>query len=351
MRTLPVLFRVFAVSILAGWTMLPAAIGVLAQEDAQQKNITVKLSEADKTSAKRADAGFLKAWRGNKPGAPVSSQLVARGSAARGVRALNALSTSDDLQIRFPADLDFHGGKVVEFAESHPIYLLPNGKCPIAKCWGDPARFLRDIGKSDFIHVVDQYVGEVASNRYRLGDSASISYSPPADPLTDDDMLAVVHAVASLSGETGSRHIYHVFLAPGQDECIDSTFTICASNAFCAYHSSATFEDIGHILYTVEPYENVIGCQVRPGTPNGTLIDSTDSVLSHELIETITDPNGTGWWNSSNLVLFGEEIADECIFVVPPAFSDPSIIIANGHKYAIQSEYSNHDHGCIAEKQ
>jgi len=29
---------------------------------------------------------------------------------------------------------------------------------------------------------------------------------------------------------------------------------------FCGYHSSADFKDIGHVLYTVEPYQNVSGC-------------------------------------------------------------------------------------------
>jgi len=90
-------------------------------------------------------------------------------------------------------------------------------------------------------------------------------------------MLAVVHAVASATGDTGYGHIFHVFLAPGQDECFDSSFSVCYSpdnnNSFffCAYHGSVDFSDIGHVLYSVEPFQNVPGCQVRPGTPNGQL--------------------------------------------------------------------------------
>jgi hypothetical protein len=30
----------------------------------------------------------------------------------------------------------------------------------------------------------------------------------------------------------------------------------------------------------------VLGCQVRPGTPNGQWVDSTNDALSHELFET-----------------------------------------------------------------
>jgi hypothetical protein len=140
-----------------------------------------------------------------------------------------------------------------------------------------------------------------------------------------------------------------VFLPQGQDECLDAAFTVCASNVFCAYHSSADFSDIGHILYSVEPYENVVGCQVRPGTPNGTLVDSTNDSLSHELIETITDPDGTGWLNSTGLGMRGQEIGDECVFLVPPFYSDPAIISVHGHLYALQPEYNNRQHACTAD--
>lgn len=113
---------------------------------------------------------------------------------------------------------------------------------------------------------------------------------------------------------------------------------------FCAYHSSVTFKGVGHVLYTVEPFQN--GCQVRPGTPNGQLVDSTNNVLSHELIETITDPDGTAWWNSTNNGLFGEEIADECSFLTPDFFFDPTTFQVSSHVYATQPEYSNQDHAC-----
>jgi hypothetical protein len=111
---------------------------------------------------------------------------------------------------------------------------------------------------------------------------------------------------------------------------------------------SADFSDIGHILYSVEPYQNVFGCNDPPGTPNGQLIDSTNDVLSHELSETISDPDGDAWWNATPSVtgLQGEEIGDECVFITPPAFGDPSVFTIGHHLYAVQLEYSNSAHGC-----
>jgi hypothetical protein len=113
--------------------------------------------------------------------------------------------------------------------------------------------------------------------------------------------------------------------------CFDNTFTVCyspdipASFVFCAYHNSVDFKDIGHVLCSVEPYQNVPGCGVRPGTPNGHLIDSTNNSLSHETTETITDPDGTAWINSTLVVLSGAEIGDECSFLSSSARTASSI--------------------------
>jgi hypothetical protein len=244
--------------------------------------------------------------------------------------------------------------------QSHAIYMNPKGGCTIAGCWGNPEGFLGDLGKSDFIHVVDQYTGSNADNRYTVSDTHfTINYRPSAAPFTDADMLAIVHAVAAQTGQSGYGNEYHVFLPPGQDECFGrpithQQFTVCYSPddpksfAFCAYHGSADFSDIGHILYSVEPFQDVIGCSSRPGTPNGQLADSTNNVLSHELFETITDPDGTAWFNSLDNGLFGEEIGDECSFLFgfPPQAFDPSDVTLNGKSYVAQPEYNNAQHAC-----
>ena len=258
--------------------------------------------------------------------------------------------------IAYPGDVTNQGGPTVYSAVSHPVYLLPNGTCPIATCWGAPETFLSAYTNSQFATVVNQYVGASGTGRYSLGKRWMVPYTSPATPLTDVDMQTVVHALASKSGFTGYGHIFHIFLPPGQDECFDNTYTQCyspdnaASFYFCAYHSSVDFSDIGHVVYTVEPYQNVLGCSVEPGTPNGQLIDSTNDVLSHELNETITDPDGTAWWNTQSGALYGQEIGDECFFLTftyyPEVFSVPFVYSMNGSLFATQPEYSNQVHGC-----
>jgi len=77
--------------------------------------------------------------------------------------------------------------------------------------------------------VIDQYTGRTDNDRYTLGRRAKVNFKPSKTPLTDNDIIAVVHAVASHTGETGHGHIYHVFLPGGTDECFDNTFTVCYS--------------------------------------------------------------------------------------------------------------------------
>ena len=250
---------------------------------------------------------------------------------------------------------------VVTAAQSHALYITnPAANCTTPACWGNPEQFLQELSGSDFVRIVDQYTGHNSNNQYTVGAHQTFSFVLPPRPLTDQDMLAVVHALASVTHQTGYNHIYHVFLPPGTDECFDSTFSICYSPDnpstffFCAYHGSATFQDIGHVLYSVEPFQNVPGCNVSPGSPNGQLMDSTVSVLSHELFETITDPDGSGWWNTESNDLFGDEVADECSFIIfTPAgvFFDPPAFKIGGTKYAVQMEYNNNAHTCATTAQ
>jgi len=354
---------VFAVGLVSSLTFSSPASAQTAAPAPRNLQLTI----VDTTAADEATIVFQRFHSANTDAGAASTQnkLSTPGQRAN----FNANSNSASVpfigtngldQNRFPADLTYFGGAVVPFAQSHPIFLLPHGSCPVATCWGDPESFLIDFGSSDLARITDQYVGAHVSNRYALGDEFALSYTPPAVPLTDATMRAIAHAAVLLSGESGYEHIFHIFLPPGQDECFSAAATTCYSPdkpnsfAFCAYHSSVTFSDVGHVLYTVEPFQNVPGCQVRPGTPNGQLIDSTNSNLSHELVETITDPDGSAWFNFTTNALAGAEIADECQFLailqVSPTsfavFNDPTVFKVGKHVYATQPEYNNQDHAC-----
>jgi hypothetical protein len=251
----------------------------------------------------------------------------------------------------YPADLVYHGGPVVPSAKNDLVYF----DCPAGPtaCWGNPATFLTNLNKSAFIHLSDQYVGTTANFRYPVGKTLKVNQTLQTNVLDQNEILSIVHAAAvSFSVPSGYSHIIHVFLPKGIDTCFDLT-SICYSPdnppsfAFCAYHGSVMFSDIGHILFTVEPYQNVPGCQVASPSPNGLLVDSTASVLSHEFFETITDPDGDAWFSDVSLIELGAEIGDVCEPIGNGAaqFLDP-VFVVGGQNYKLQPEYANKFHGC-----
>jgi|SRR5579862_3040740 len=330
---------------LAGCVLLAGAVH--AQSSAGRV-LEVKPAAADVSAAQRSKRGVLHTL-------PSAGQRLRRENVndLRGApKASPPAAAAPANGVRIISTLTYQGGPVMQSAVQHAIYMFPsNGACPkVAACWGNPEQFLHDLGRSEFIHVTDQYVGTTGNSRYSVGVSGRVHYSIPAQPLVDTDIQAIVHKmVAADGGLNGYGHEYHVFLPPGQDECIDATYSVCASNAFCGYHSSVDFSDLGHVIYSVEPYGNVPGCQAL--LPDGTLITGQNSILSHEMIESITDPDGDAWWNAGgDLDLYGYEIGDECQWITFDSAGNGGFLFdnvyLNGRLYLIQSEYNNHANGC-----
>lgn len=322
-------------------------VHVFAQDADSLQNkapLNIAVSESDIRAAANTTAQRLHVTPANRPGTRAIVQMFNEQNAPA-VRALSIPSPTPPAF--YPADLVYSGGARVTSAQSHAVYVNCTA---IATCWGNPEGFLTDLGKSTFIHLIDQYVGSTANGRYTDGVHANVGYSIFGNTLYPHDIFAIVHAVAQQVG-TGYGHMYHIFLPQGTDTCFDQS-NICYSpdnpNNFrlCGYHGSVTFSDIGHVVYTVEPFQNVGGCSVATPSPNGQLADSTNSLLSHEFFEAATDPDSNAWFNRTSLDLRGFEIADECQplgnasgFLVPTFF-------INGKKYEVQAEYSNFYHAC-----
>ena len=100
----------------------------------------------------------------------------------------------------FPDDMARRGGAVILSAQYHVVFV----NCPGNLCWGNPTptTFLTVLGTSNFVHVLDQYAGSTANNRYTLGTSVTVTYSPLfSNTLSQGDILSIVHASAKVLGE------------------------------------------------------------------------------------------------------------------------------------------------------
>lgn len=250
--------------------------------------------------------------------------------------------------IVYPGDLTFFGGHVVPAASSYNVFVDST-----AKTFGYPKSFQEHLAASRMIHMADEYVNATSDNRYTAGGDFTVQY-PTITTLGDNDLLTLIHAAGAGIAGGGYGHIYHIYLPPGVNYCSTGTLlplgdcnasATSPNPAFCAFHGSVVFSDIGETLYTIEPYQDVTYCGVNNATsnpnaptPNGRQNDSTYSTLSHETFETITDPDpGTGWY-TNNVGVHGE-IGDLCAYLPEDSSLDHKV-------YRIQREYSNAQHGC-----
>ena len=268
--------------------------------------------------------------------------------------------------------LEYTGGPVMD-TES------PKGVVVIPVFWSPPGA---DQFPDVYINGIDRYIADVAAasgqhdNVYSVlteynatadGSTTPLRYritagSPIADPSVfpgngctpESDAARICITDQQLRNElariieanrlpTGLSHFYPVFLPPGV-ETMDRDKTTSASS-FCGYHRLFG-EASDQVVYGNEPFEasNCDGGQ----SPNGSLaLDGAISTLSHELAESVTDPNAesSAWLDRTD-----HEIGDICADdygtasgSVDPAhpFTTEYNQVINGDKYYTQTEFSN----------
>jgi hypothetical protein len=142
-------------------------------------------------------------------------------------------------------------------------------------------------------------------------------------PLPDPNTLYMLHFPQSKS-----------ITMSGQRSCV----------YFCAYHGT-TLSSSGEIYYAVIPDLANSGC--NGGCGGAPLVyDNECSVASHEMIESITDPEvglatvfgpPLGWYDPSN-----GEIGDIC------NGQQATFVGTDGFTYTVQKGFSNHAGGCIS---
>jgi PKD domain len=178
---------------------------------------------------------------------------------------------------------------------------------------------------------------------------------PPTGPtwsacLSDVQLQAEIRRVIAADHlPTTDRDIYFLVTPNGLGSCETSGPEDCAlggsaAGSYCGYHTS---NPDGTILYAVVPYNAVSGhCQSDNPRPNSSPADPTISTISHEHIETVTDPLGTAWMNSSS----GAEIADICVSSYGRKLGGSGAAAWNeaihGGHYFLQEEWSNDDGSC-----
>jgi hypothetical protein len=385
--------RVALVLVAAGAASLTlATTGAFAQSGSQPRSdcaTTVKI--APRVGHK---SGFVRA-------VPVSANCKAANPSIV-VRNLAGTKTAGVAADGEPP-LIWHGGAMMGTRETGPLVITPifwdpPGYPMDSSYTGLISQYLSDVARAsgsndNVFSIAAEYNGTDGRIRYdiKLGSPINDTDPLPASGCTvasndnagiyadgsgytacldDAQVNGEANAVATSNGlPRNLSHIYVVYLPKHVESCFNPGSTTstaggqaCTINnqptsAYCAYHSFVmnAFSFTGtpfELVYANMPFPVYLsktgftcGTNVNfPGvieSPNNNPDADTEiSPSSHEIIESMTDPDtNSGWYD-----LFGNEIGDECAYRYGTTSGTPGALynqVINGHRYITQTQFSN----------
>lgn len=233
---------------------------------------------------------------------------------------------------RHATPLIYHGGFLLPEPNIHAIYWGPAANFPSDLQTGLDD-FFSDFAPTGYSEILTQYlVGSIGP--LKIDDSLDTSTPPRTGPSVSTIVNEACRVITAASVAPDSNGIYFVFT---------SNFPHIS---YCGYHAwgSCTAKGVTatiEVSYIPNP-DNVAGCtlpNVFGVSPNNYSIatQSTVDTTAHELAETITDPQGTGWIDKN-----GQEIGDKCAWM----FADP-VSLAEGSMWQVQELWSNSAGACM----
>jgi hypothetical protein len=352
-----------------------AATGVVSRESAVARaasGIAKRMGHPARTYPHRHYGGLTKSL--GIHGTPTIGELRHR-AAASSTGPLNSAATA--------VNLHNYGGPVMTNVVIYNIYWVPTGAQAPNEALIN--RFTGDLG-GPLVGLLSQYG---VQNQTNFGGSWVDTSEIPSGPsingrhiLQDSDVQAAIVDAQNANPQwqpPGLSTLYMVYLPLGTELChsgVGCTFgpnksgpNGSAGEVFCAYHGAYTEESSPEpgspIVYGAMPFDGdrMAGCgatsTVTTGYngssgPNGDPAnDSEISTASHEIFESLTDPEVTqnaAWTGGQNPIdpnfPRNGEIGDLCAYLYQPA-SDGGDVTLNGNRYFLQYEWSNATSSCI----
>jgi hypothetical protein len=194
--------------------------------------------------------------------------------------------------------------------------------------------------------------------------------NPPNQSVTLPMCLTAGKLLNELNTYVTNHHLprginteYFILTPPGLGSCDDTSNKTCAIAQYCGWHTDLPSNSgpSGELVYANMPWLTGTNCDVNraltaSGTPSPNLytsgIDPVVGTFSHELAESMTDPNpDTGWFGSGG---GADEIGDKCgyQYAVGNDFYDMNGVSTtaggayynttlNSNNYLLQMEFDN----------
>ncbi len=289
-------------------------------------------------------------------------------------------------------NMDYNGGPIMPSNTDYMLMWSPGGlgAYPQGFTYGI-ARYFTDLqrdsgGNQNVDSVGPQYndlTGAVANYEVRFGgvlvdtDPYPASQCPVGLPgvtgpatncLTDTQIQDEIQSFVTRHHlPTDRSHEYFLLTPPHVESCFTNQapdYGGCSAGepagppplpniaAYCAYHQNTATQTM--ILYANMPYDADNPFCQDGNYPNGLISDGEiNGGLSHEHMESVTDPLPNDAWTNGAGPNHGLEIGDECengemgtpLGTAPNG--SPYNQVINGHFYWYQEEWSNYTHSCV----
>jgi PKD repeat protein len=282
-------------------------------------------------------------------------------------------------------NMDYNGGPVMPSNTDYMVFWSPGGLSAYGS--GSPPEYVSGLEQyfTDLSHdsgghentdsVAAQYndlTGAFARYHMTFGgaildtDPYPASTCPVTSPVTacldDAQLQAEVEKVAAANHIPADlSHEFFILTPPNVAGCFTndagSGYGGCSANevpsslaAYCAYHGQTNVSPMR--FYAYDPYiTGNSGCD-DGNHPNGPSDGAIEGGLSHEHLESVTDPIPNDAWTNGAGNYHGDEIGDQCEgeYGTPLGTAADGAEynqVINGHDYWYQEEWSNQGHTCL----
>ncbi len=241
--------------------------------------------------------------------------------------------------------LSYHNNGQVQHAQKlYAIFWVPSGSTMPASFQTDVKAWISNFAKANYTQstvfsVAQQYYdhsGPSGATRfvpYALANGGTFTDTTPFPASTCTDQQNGVNTPVCLDQSQQAAEVqsfviaHHLPKGPNVEyllftpQNVGSCFAAngspsnCSYSGYCAYHSNINAGTSSEIVWANEPWVyQVTGCDLQymgygAGYASNSIADPEFSILSHEIIETMTDVNLNAWYDSS-----GNEIGDKCAY-------------------------------------
>ncbi|HTB69617.1 MAG TPA: hypothetical protein VK707_01375 [Solirubrobacteraceae bacterium] len=244
------------------------------------------------------------------------------------------------------SNLDYNGGPVMSSNTDYALYWRPSTATAYPSDYKSGINTYFEAlahdsgGHQNADSVAAQYndaAGEFANYDVKFGGELVDEEEYPASGcsrapicLTDEQIQAeVARYVAAHDLPTGLGVEYFVLTPENVESCFEpGAAEVCSANSsepfYCAYHSDIPLAGGGVILYANDPFVNEKNCD-KPGDHiNGSSDSALFGGLSHEHLESVTDPEpNSAWTDNMTGETTGYEMADKCDSIEEVEFGKP----------------------------